>query len=141
MRPISQEEYEQNLNEDLALLKDLSGLKITGNKRVNWSPFSRIKIGIGANSKRENISEFLASLPANFQFMFYDLHYEAPKQYQNGAYVHVKLMGEDYYHFAGHHEWNTPWQKIDPKELVEYIFRCRAFSREKFEVFHKRKVS
>lgn len=141
MRPISQEEYNQYLEEDLQLLENLRGLKVIGNKRVNWSPYSRIKISIGANSKRDEISQFLESLPANFQMMFYDLNYEAPKQYQNGAFVHVKLLGKAYYYFAGHHEWNTQWMKIERSELVEYIFKCRAFSREKFEVFHKRKSS
>jgi len=140
MRPISKEEYNQYLEEDLSLLHNLRGLKVTGTKRVNWSPFSRIKIGIDANTKRENISQFLSSLPKDFQFMFYDLNYEAPKQYQNGGYVHVKLMGTEYYYFVGHHEWNSPWMKIESADLVEYVFRCRAFSREKFEVFHKRKA-
>lgn len=140
MRPISQEEYNKYLNEDLALLKDLRGLIVSGNKRVNWSPYSRIKIGIGANSKRENILDFLQSLPDNFQFMFYDLNYVAPDLHPNGAYIHVKLIGTEYYHFAGHHEWNTKWMKINSSDLAEYIFRCRAFSREKFEVFHKRKL-
>lgn len=141
MKPISQEAFNKYLNEDLALLKDLKGLKVTGNKRVNWSPYSRIKIGIGPNNKREDVGAFLASLPTNFQFMFYDLNFEAPNQHQNGGYVHVKLMNAAYYYFVGHHEWNTPWRPIESSDLQEYIFRCRAFSRDKFEVFHKRKVS
>jgi hypothetical protein len=141
MKPISQEEYDRYLQEDLDLLKGLEGLKIVGPKRVNWSPYSRIKIAIGAHNKREEIVRFMDSLPDNFQFMFYDMNFEAPEHHQNGGYVHVKLIQSTYMYFVGHHEWNTPWQQIEKEDLIDYVFSCRAFSREKFEVFHKRKIS
>lgn len=89
---------------------------------------------ITLNTTKENIAEFLETLPENYQISFFDNFH--PKISDPGTYVWVQHLNLDRFAYSLHnHGWSSEWKQIPKHDLVEYIYRNRGFTSEYFKIY------
>ena len=86
------------------------------------------------NTTKENIAEFLETLPENYQLSFFDNFH--PKISDPGTYVWVQHFNLDRFAYALHnHGWSSEWKQISKNDLVDYIYKNRGFTSEYFKIY------
>jgi hypothetical protein len=89
---------------------------------------------ISADTTKQSIDKFLASLPNKYQLNFFDNSY--PQISDPGAYVWTQQLIDDKYAYSLHnHGWSSEWKQISKVELVDYIYLNRMFNGDTFQVY------
>jgi len=89
---------------------------------------------INADTTKQTIDKFLASLPAKYQLNFFDNSH--PQISDPGAYVWTQQLIEDKYAYSLHNQgWSSEWKQISKVELVDYIYQNRMFNSDTFKVY------
>lgn len=90
------------------------------------------KLKIDKNTSRENILEFIISIPNKFQLCFFD--YFHPQVSDPGAYVYVQKVNNKFIFQLANHGWSSYWKEIELESLVDYIYKNKAFTSDCFKV-------
>jgi len=108
--------------------KKFIGLK--KKRRDNESIFFEINL----TTTKENINEFLKTLPKNYQLNFFDNFHSQISD--PGAYVWVQHINLGVFAYSLHnHGWSSEWKQIEKSNLVDYIYRNREFTSEHFNIY------
>ena len=133
MEQIPDNIYLDNLQKDKKSLECLRGLKICGDRRIWFNPIPRIKLSIDGNTDRQNIADFINSIPQNFEIMFFDnFDTRGP---DHGAIVYAKPEREDFLFYVGNHGRKTSWKSISKGSLIDYLYKNRQYTTDDLEIF------
>jgi hypothetical protein len=133
MEHIPDKIYYDNLKKDIESLECLRGLKIYGDRRIWFNPNPRIKIAVNTNTDRQNIADFIDSIPQDFQIMFFDN--SETRGPDPGAIVYAKPDKDNFLYFSGNHGWKSAWKTISKDNLVSFIYRNRGYTTNDLEIF------
>jgi hypothetical protein len=115
------------------ILNKIFSKKFLGLKRTHKDG-EAVFFKINLNTTKENIEEFLKTLPENYQLNFFDNFH--PKISDLGAYVWVQHFNLDTFAYSLHnHGWSSEWRQIHKGDLIDYIYKNREFTSNYFTIY------
>ncbi|TND08087.1 MAG: hypothetical protein FD123_2641 [Bacteroidetes bacterium] len=109
-------------------------IQLIGLKGLKTAGFSRngLRVSIGEESSREQIREFLQTLPSKFELSFFD--YFHPQISDPGAYVSIQKMDNGFACMLANHGWSAEWKMMELEDLADYIYKNRQHTSDYFEI-------
>ena len=127
--------YPKNYKIDKRDLTGLKGLTIINAKKLWWDERPRFVLQISINNSKNEISDFLDSMPNDFETTFFDNFYDSRPEH--GAVVMFRKDGLGFQYMYGSHGWSTKWDIISKTDLIDYIYKNREYNHDKMEIYRK----
>lgn len=128
-------QHSEKKRNDLDDLRGLKGLQVVDVKEA----YPNLRLSVCAHTAKNDIADFLDSLPVEFEFGFFDYFY--PQISDPSAYVTAQKLDEGFLYYLANHGWSSDWQEISRDDLVEYIFKNREYNWEQCWIQRRSKIA